>query len=603
MVRLIHCAKALCGRVAAVSLLALTAGAGACVNDAYDLNDISLKMTLGPDGVVMPLGNMKEQSIKKLLDDSGVDTLKLDTDDGYYAYRVEDAISESIDGIDVKPVERVMPEFEPATVQLNDIGIPGLGKAELTLRGEFAFDEQLNETFELPDEVSSIAFASVYDATSPVVDDQFPTAEIVVLFDIENMPFDQCVFENIRISLPEFIEIDDERFDPATHTVLVDRVEYVGRETEIVRLKVVGISDVPVVSEAAGKVGQLTGNVQLNAEIEVAGPSDVSETVVVVRPVVTMPPLGVRQLTGRFDVDLNKYLEPTTVDLGDLGGLSGDDGLEINLVAPQIKLSVNNPMGIAMVGDVILQAYDQEDAPIDPVVVPDVRIEPADGDQPRMTKLYITDQSEAPTGYTLCKVDNLSDLVRMVPSRVEIRFDLGTDPQEEQHLLISSDPYQLDVDYLVRLPLAFREGAVIDYTMTQDVSDTFSEIEKYQVEAEDILIRFDARSSLPLTLDLSAELLTAEGTPVENVTSEVEGQIEGVDPTTGSGVRESQLALTLQFTDGNLNHLQEIDQIRLRFRGSALGAEAALTPEQFVAAKLTLVLRKGISLDADKLNK
>src|SRR5699024_6879905 len=110
-----------------------------------------------------------------------------------------------------------------------------------------------------------------------------------------------------------------------------------------------------------------------------------------------------------------------------------------------------------------------------PIVVRDVRVEAAEGDDPRITRLYITDAEAAPEGYTLCRVEDLSNLVKIIPSKIDVEFDLHVDDAEEQSFAVTGEDYPFDVDYSIRIPLEFRDGASVDYTDTEDVDDTFED--------------------------------------------------------------------------------------------------------------------------------
>ncbi|MEG0498972.1 MAG: hypothetical protein RR522_03760, partial [Alistipes sp.] len=79
---------------------------------------------------------------------------------------------------------------------------------------------------------------------------------------------------------------------------------------------------------------------------------------ITLRPNVAVSPLKVRHVTGSVDIDLQKYLKPTTIDLGDISESLGDQNIEINLIAPQIRFKVSNPVGIGMMGDIVMQPYD-----------------------------------------------------------------------------------------------------------------------------------------------------------------------------------------------------------------------------------------------------
>lgn len=597
----------LCGRAgAALALLALCATTSvSCVDEAYDLNDISLKMTLGADGLTLPLGTMEPKTVRDMLEESGADMLRFDTDEGYYAYQIEEAITETVQGVAVAPVEQLMPEFESSDVYFELEDLPDPGKSAVNLRGEAIFSEQIVHSFDLPDEVVSISYATVYDAAASASGATPAPVEAKVLMTFDQMPFSRCIFRNVRITLPSFLVPDDcEGYDPDTNMMFVSEVEYVGPLTQIASIPIRGMRDVAVVETADGKQGELRGVMQMEAEVVLVDDQegDTPSTVhLVLSPQIEMEALSIADFTGQVDIDLQQHLEPTTIFFDDLGEALGDENIELNLVAPQIELSVNNPIGIPMVGDVHLQPYDLQGEALAPVTVRDVRIEAADGDQSRVTRLYITDATAAPAGYTLCRVDDLAELVRVVPSRLEIRFDMEPDQTEEHYISVSEEDYLLDIDYQVRIPLAFREGATIDYVTMEDVSESFSEIDKYEVTAEDVLIRIAAQSTLPLSLSVTADLLTADGRPVEEVQTDVVGRIEGCDVASGAAPRESQLVVRLQFEGGNLSHLQQVGQIRLRFQGETAGSNAALAPEQYLTAKMTVVLQKGITFDLDEL--
>ena len=60
------------------------------------------------------------------------------------------------------------------------------------------------------------------------------------------------------------------------------------------------------------------------------------------------------QVTGAVDLDLSRYLTATTIDLDDLRESLGDQDVELNLRAPTIGLTVSNPVGLRLVGGIVL---------------------------------------------------------------------------------------------------------------------------------------------------------------------------------------------------------------------------------------------------------
>ena len=175
------------------------------------------------------------------------------------------------------------------------------------------------------------------------------------------------------------------------------------------------------------------------------------------------------------------------------------------------------------------------------------------------------------------------------------------DDAEEQSFAVTGEDYPFDVDYSIRIPLEFRDGASVDYTDTEDVDDTFEDIGDYDITAEDILIELNARSTLPLTLRLSAEFLDADGGRLDDIEAAVDGEVEGYDPASELEYRESQIHIRMNIEKGEIQRLQKVAKIRYRFTGEAVGAGAALKPDQYLSADMKLILKKGITFDLDEL--
>lgn len=510
----------------------------------------------------------------------------------------------------------VAPDFPADTYRMSEVAIGGDVQIDIRMQDtELRIDPQqcemvvgfleevdivqeIGETFAVPDEVGAISFAAVCDANYGTA------ATAVVSIGFDNLPVGELSFDNIDIVLPDFLRAEHEGYDPQTHTVHIDRVDYAGGKTVVARIKILGVENVPVRSGVVGKVAELAGSIRITATLNVPDGTlmdGIPLDEIVLRPEVSLPPLAVTHMTGTVDLDLKEYLEPTTIDLSDIRESLGDQNIELNLVAPQIALNVSNPVGVAMVGDIVLQPYDFSDRKLEPIVVSDVRIEPAVEEEPRITKLYVTDGNAAPEGYTLCRVENLSSLVKILPSKIDVEFDFQVDDTEPQRIAITGEDYPLDVQYSIRIPLEFKSNATIDYTDTEDVDDAFDDIDDYEITAEDILIQLDARSTLPLDLNLSAEFLDANDKVLRELTATVDGRIDGFDPASDGAYRESQAFIRVDLRDGDVRHLQKVAKIRYRFQGKAVGAKAALKPDQYFSASMKLILKKGITFDLDDL--
>lgn len=458
--------------------------------------------------------------------------------------------------------------------------------------------QAINETFEVPDEVSGITFAQVLDANNG------NEAQLTINLAVENSPVDRFYFDDIEIVLPAFLQAEHPNLDAATNTVHINRMEYKGRPITIAHIAIKGIKDVPIRKTSSGKLAGLEGEVHLKATVNVPDGTQIdgADQHITLRPNVVVSPLRVSHVTGSVDIDLQQYLKPTTIDLSDIRESLGDQNIEVNLVAPQIRLEASNPIGVGMTGDIILQAYDFENKKLDPVVVKNIYLEPADDNGPRITKLYVSDAMKAPEGYTLCRVEDLAKIVKIIPSKIEITFDMQVDDSREQSFVVTGEDYAFNVNYEIKLPLRFKDDATIDYTDVIDLDEgTFDDIDKYEITAEDVLIVLDAKTTLPMDLSVSVELLDVNGIVLDDVTAEVSGPIKGYNAATDGDYKQTSLAVRVTITDGEIRRLKPIAKVRYTFHGQAVGTGAELRPSQYITAKLKLVLKKGVTIDLDDL--
>lgn len=558
-----------------------------CTDDRYDLGDIDTEMTFGADGIALPLGSVDRKTVRDLLIDSGMDTLRLDTDDGYYAYRIDGSIRDTIAAVSIRPLRDVIPAFDPCRILLSD-DLQGGGDLTATVRME----RSIGYTFELVDEVAGIDFAEVLD------DDTGAEVLLVIDLDFADMPFGECRFEGIRIGLPDFLVVRPcPGYDAATHTLFVEQVRYGGGPTRVAVVPIEGIRNVSVSTTEQGREGALEGDLKVSTEVRIpADRADSPEREFELRCIASLSPLRLVRMTGRTDMDLDKYLTPEEIDCGDLGESLGEGRVELNLVAPQIMLEVSNPLGFALVGDICLEPRDAEEV-FGTVTIRDVRVEPATEEGPRTTRLYVTDGDSAPEGYELCQAEELAELVRIVPSRIDVSFDLQPDDTQSHSLDLTGEPYDVAIDYVLRMPLAFRSGARVEFSDSEDVSDTFEDLDVADLSAEEVFIRFDARSTLPLALEPAIEFRDAADRPVEGVSAVTDGRLEAYDASSGEPWRESRFGIRLEVADGDLGRLKEIARLSYRFTGEATASEAALAPDQYIEADLVLELGRGITVE------
>ncbi len=96
-----------------VSMISLSFGMQSCVDNQYDLNNISPEITVGGEEVILPLANIEPISLSQMLGD-GFEGLS--EDGGVYCLKFEgEGQSFSIDGISLPALSNIAPKIEAVT--------------------------------------------------------------------------------------------------------------------------------------------------------------------------------------------------------------------------------------------------------------------------------------------------------------------------------------------------------------------------------------------------------------------------------------------------------------------------------------------------------
>ncbi len=266
-------------------------------------------------------------------------------------------------------------------------------------------EEPIHASFEVPAEVARIDLAEVADARTG------SDALLNIGFDLENTPVKHLYFDDIEITLPDFLVVEHPSLVAGTNTLRIDRAEYRGGYVHVTDVTVLGLRNALVREEQGKKKAELDGTLLLSMTVNTPEDTDIEHIAqprIVITPKATVAPLRIAQVTGAVDLDLSRYLTATTIDLDDLRESLGDQDVELNLRAPTIGLTVSNPVGLRMVGGIVLTPYDLSGKALDPVRVEHIAVEASEGGaEPRITRLWISDRDQAPAGYTLCRVERL----------------------------------------------------------------------------------------------------------------------------------------------------------------------------------------------------
>lgn len=225
-----------------------------CIDDAYDLNNISTEITVGGDVVTLPLANIAEKSLGEIIGDKNTELVD---EDGVYKIKYSgDNDTFTVDGITMPTIEGLSPAIDPITftapavpdyfefsrtetpvmldypdidpkasvaaisiskeidtgIQMPSGNIPALGQQHLQLSGS----ESFSASFDIPEEIQSVS--KVYFGEDASVGS--PVSITLALNGLKSIVGDGSV--DISVTFPSGYELTDGRGTSLGNTFTVD---------------------------------------------------------------------------------------------------------------------------------------------------------------------------------------------------------------------------------------------------------------------------------------------------------------------------------------------------------------------------------------------
>ena len=417
-----------------------------------------------------------------------------------------------------------------------------------------------------------------------------------VKFSIKDSPVENIYVENLVITLPDVIMLSGE--DVVDNRIEISGRQLPARETgevllskfDITGLKNLPVSDGKIVIDDAvsfnGKVRTIDGELidGLNGDV-------------VITPVVSVPDIKAVKFEGAIDVDLNDYIDTPSVDLSDLTDKLSE--ISLGLSDPSISVTVSNPVGVALKGEIVMHPFDKQGNPMRDLTVGGIRIAGADDAGDAVTRLFITPvQGATMEGCDAYYVPELLELLRDLPSKIDFDLQVALDDTQTHTLFLDRD-YEFVVDYKVNVPMRLDSSTRIAYSDTISLNDKLKDITDKNIKVETLELVLEVRSTVPLDLDLTAELKDELGAHVDGVDFRIDGRIGGYDPATDGTERVSTVSGRLKLRDGDVKWLDGVSDICVNVTGTS-SSLVELKPEQYIDIRGYVRARR-ISIDLDEM--
>ncbi len=299
--------------------------------------------------------------------------------------------------------------------------------------------------------------------------------------------------------------------------------------------------------------------------------------------------ITLKSATGIFDPEINiSSLGDVTVT--GVPDFLSEDGVRADLDNPQIILSIKNDMdAAAKVSAKVISTKNGQN--LATVQLPEMNI--CKTTVVPVTKICIcrhkTAELTAQYGAAnVYEVSNLATLINQhIPDHVQItNVEAKADLSQEMTIEFGHN-YKVEPSYEVYAPLAFAEGAVIEYADDFDGwNDDLDELEL--AEGTYLRLTADAQNLVPATLIVEATPLGVNGADISN---QIEVNIkQGTVKASADGVTAATSPLEIELREKVKGALQKLDGLSYKVKGKASHDGTTVTGINLNSEKHTLKL-------------
>ena len=537
-----------------------------CTNSDYDFNEIDATMGFGGDGLELPASSTMEIPLKDILELENDGCVVEDDATHNYVFRQN---GENIDPAHPYIDKIVITENLSSSSDIN-LGFSSAAKgtraATNILQGEgdiYTFDYSGDK----PAEVVSLSHADV-------------NCNIELNVNLTGVSSWTSKLDKVVFTFPSYMEVKTTQGTLSGNVLTLTNIptnQVYKLKVQIVGLDFTKGSSSGLVVDSKVK---MTGKIHMLAQASELTMG--TSTSAKISNHLTMSSMTVESATGKFNptIDLSKLGKVSITGIPDF--LQGGN-VKVDLYNPVIKLNVSNDMDIEGKINGVLKSY-KNGQQIASVNVDDLNI-----GANQTTTVYICRRADGiPTGdgIVVKVIPTLSNIIKTIPD--EITFDANASAnQDKTGTFLLGHTYTITPSYSVEAPIAFDEGAVIEYSDNLDGwNDDIDDLELS--EGTYVTVTANALNKIPATLVVEATPLGVGGTDISDL---IEVNIkQGTVKASSDGINAESSPLEIEIREKTKGSLKKLDGLSYKVLGKATHDGNTVTGVTLNAEKHTLKL-------------
>ena len=293
-----------------------------------------------------------------------------------------------------------------------------------------------------------------------------------------------------------------------------------------------------------------------------------------------------RSVTAVVDPKVDIEIDPIRID--DLPDFLSDNNVVLDLTDPRIYITLTNPSPVSVDVNATLKSYknniSQGTAALENINIP------KNCEDYTICVNQNKDRWDDTDNMMYVKVENMSDLIKNIPDRIELT-DVVTSVVSEEVTIDLGINYTIITDYKVDTPLQFGPDTRIEYTENMDGWDADLE----DMEFNEVVASMTVTNAIPLGINLTGVAIDKNGDPLNNVKVDLDVNILAGSPE--DPAKKQKVEFTITTKDGSIKGL---DGIKLTVKASASEntSTETLNENQYMQFEnIKLGLKGGITMD------
>ena len=597
----------------AIGCMPIIISTTSCVDERYDMDNISDDIHLFENGINFPLLQTGDLYFDDLI--SSEDEIVLNEKGVYEISTNSEVLSVEMQIVDKVRIPEQNPDF--GVIKSFNTIIP-TGSVTFELPSDLTdYNANLHcETAKIDEKVTYIEKIYTHDNWVSTIKFEILDGSGKAISSQSGLKVDKIKFDNYKLELPSALIMDKEQITASGNiTVTTDDNSNVivlnGEAMEnsvVIGVKINGV--------AIGEDMFVNNKIILDEEVSLSGAISLSvsnsgaivEQTLQIAPSLNIPEVYIDEAFG--NATMSDELENERVYIGELPDFLNNPETSLILTNPYIPIVIETTVPMDTIyADIVLVPKDErgnniynENGEKIEIEVNHVAVPGDDHDTPGATINYeyvacqrIPELDNL--GYDFVECLELGTITQKIPSYIEVSGRGYTDPNHIYDFYMG-EPYHVDIKYEVRVPFMLEENSCIVYS---DVTDDLNADIFETISAKTIYANAKVLNGFPADMELSAELYDVYGNKIDGVEVIIPEKIKASQTTElTENVVPTETSLKIEIHELHEGEMQKIDQIKWQVK--VLFPDSGLISKyQSLSMKIDLELPEGLDVDIDNL--